>query len=339
MAGYVPAQPPIFILGGIMTRKESKQRDRDILMAFNEGCKVNDIAEKFGVSISKVRAVTKKETHEDKQKKYKRMREYKAEGHTMQEVADEFGVAQATAQYVCKGIAPQKSTPPTNDRGIKGDNEVASFIAERQKGFEYAGNYTGADGTVDLKCKECGSITTRSMITVRHNNIKCRECERIAKEKQEANKSVLKWFNGIVADIRKEEKRIKAQEREEARWHPCAVCGKPTKNKYTCSTKCSTKRNNTRKEQRRRIKIANALVDEDITLEGLYRRDKGICALCGEVCEWDDYEWRGGFKITGNNYPSLDHIIPIAKGGDHSWNNIQLAHRICNSLKADKVLA
>ena len=92
--------PNLLFIGGIMTREESKHRDRDILMAFNEGCKVNDIAEKFGVSISKVRAVTKKETHEDKQKKYKRMREYKAEGHTMQEVADEFGVAQATKSRV-----------------------------------------------------------------------------------------------------------------------------------------------------------------------------------------------------------------------------------------------
>lgn len=297
MAGYVPAQPPIFILGGIMTHQEKEIRNKE-------------------------------------------MRLYKAEGHTNKEVAEKFNLTEASAKLICKGIAPQKpKVIPTNKGIIKSDNEVASFIAERQKGFEYAGNYTGADGTVDLKCKECGSITTRSMITVRHNNIKCRECERIAKEKQEANKSVLKWFNGIVADIRKEEKQIKAQEEEEARWHPCAVCGKPTKNKYTCSAKCSTKRNNTRKEQQRRIKIANALVDEDITLEGLYRRDKGICALCGEVCEWDDYEWRGGFKITGNNYPSLDHIIPLAKGGEHSWNNIQLAHRICNSLKADKVLA
>lgn len=296
MAGYVPAQPPIFILGGIMTHQEKETRNKE-------------------------------------------MRLYKAEGHTNKEVAEKFNLTEATAKLICKGIAPQKSTPPTNDRGIKSDNEVASFIAERQKGFEYAGNYTGADGTVDLKCKECGSITTRSMITVRHKGIKCRECERIAKEKREANESLLKWFNGIVADIRKEEKQIKAQEKEEAKYHPCAVCGKPTKNKYTCSTKCSTKRNNTRKEQQRRIKIANALVDEDITLEGLYRRDKGICALCGEACEWNDYEWREGFKITGNNYPSLDHIIPLAKGGEHSWNNIQLAHRICNSLKADKVLA
>lgn len=324
-----------------MTRKESKQRDRDILMAFNEGCKVKDIAEMFGVSISKVRVVTKKETHEDKQKKYKRMREFKAEGHTMQEVADKFDVSQQTAQYVCKGIAPQKPTPPKGKGSgiLKDIGDVKADIERRQPGFLFAGNYTGADDTVDLKCKECGSVTTRSMITVRHNNIKCRECERIAKEKQEANKSVREWFNGIVADIRKEEKQIKKKEKEEARWHPCAVCGKPTKNKYTCSTKCSTKRNNTRKEQQRRIKIANALVDEDITLESLYRRDKGICALCGEACEWKDYEWRGGFKITGNNYPSVDHIIPLAKGGEHSWNNIQLAHRICNSLKADKVLA
>ena len=42
-------------------------------------------------------------------------------------------------------------------------------------------------------------------------------------------------------------------------------------------------------------------------------------------------------KHTAQMICSKDHIIPLAKGGEHSWDNIQLAHRICNSLKADKV--
>jgi 5-methylcytosine-specific restriction endonuclease McrA len=35
---------------------------------------------------------------------------------------------------------------------------------------------------------------------------------------------------------------------------------------------------------------------------------------------------------------TLDHIIPLAKGGDHTYENIKLAHMICNSYKSDKVV-
>jgi 5-methylcytosine-specific restriction endonuclease McrA len=34
--------------------------------------------------------------------------------------------------------------------------------------------------------------------------------------------------------------------------------------------------------------------------------------------------------------PSLDHILPLARGGAHDHSNLQLAHRICNSRKSDK---
>lgn len=30
---------------------------------------------------------------------------------------------------------------------------------------------------------------------------------------------------------------------------------------------------------------------------------------------------------------TIDHIVPLSVGGEHSMSNCQLAHRICNSLK------
>ena len=35
-------------------------------------------------------------------------------------------------------------------------------------------------------------------------------------------------------------------------------------------------------------------------------------------------------------YPTVDHIVPLSKGGTHTWNNVQLAHMACNSGKCDK---
>lgn len=50
------------------------------------------------------------------------------------------------------------------------------------------------------------------------------------------------------------------------------------------------------------------------------------CALCGEP-----------FRAT---VPALqatcDHIIPTSKGGRDHFENVQAAHRRCNSKKADK---
>ncbi len=277
-------------------------------------------------------------THAEKEIRNEAMRLFKAEGHTMQEVADKFNLSTGTVQLICKGIAPQPPISTPHNKGIlKDDNEVAKDIADRQVGFLYAGNYTGTDGTVDLKCKECGTISTRSMITVRHNNVRCRECERRAKEKQEANKSLLKWFDGLVADIQREEKAIAKQEREQTKYHPCVVCGKQTKRKKFCSKECYHKTTNYIRGSSDRLNRDN-IVDSDITLERLFHKEWGVCYLCGESCDWEDYSINdNGVFIAGNNYPSIDHIIPLSRGGVHSWDNVRLAHRICNSKKWARV--
>ncbi len=36
--------------------------------------------------------------------------------------------------------------------------------------------------------------------------------------------------------------------------------------------------------------------------------------------------------------PSIDHIVPITRGGTHTWDNAQLAHLLCNTRKGNKVL-
>ncbi len=116
----------------------------------------------------------------------------------------------------------------------------------------------------------------------------------------------------------------------------CANCGKtfvsnfPTK-KY-CSDKCA---NHYRKVKRRYKTIT---VDKNISIEGVALRDKNVCQLCGQLVDWDDYEVIDSVVICGNNYPSIDHIIPISLGGVHAWDNVQLAHRVCNSCKSNRYI-
>jgi 5-methylcytosine-specific restriction endonuclease McrA len=44
----------------------------------------------------------------------------------------------------------------------------------------------------------------------------------------------------------------------------------------------------------------------------------------------------GGNFITGDSYPSIDHVRPISKGGSHTWDNVMLAHKGCNSKKGNR---
>lgn len=74
--------------------------------------------------------------------------------------------------------------------------------------------------------------------------------------------------------------------------------------------------------------------DESISLHLLISRDNGICQICGKPVNSNDIE---NGRI-GGNYPSLDHIIPLSKGGTHTWGNVQLAHLSCNAKKHNHIV-
>lgn len=80
-------------------------------------------------------------------------------------------------------------------------------------------------------------------------------------------------------------------------------------------------------KQRREKQIAAGYV-EPVSYEKLYERDHGVCQICGMPVPDDkfaDNSWGG----------TIDHRVPLSKGGKHSQSNCQLTHRICNSLKSD----
>lgn len=80
-----------------------------------------------------------------------------------------------------------------------------------------------------------------------------------------------------------------------------------------------------------RCKAYGVEYDKDVTLKKVIQRDNGICQICGRPVDIEDK----GDRCVGALYPSIDHIIPLSKGGGHTWDNVQLAHMICNSIKCD----
>lgn len=78
------------------------------------------------------------------------------------------------------------------------------------------------------------------------------------------------------------------------------------------------------------------VVDKGITLKKLFKREDGICHICGGKCDYEDYWYtKNDIFVAGDNYPVIDHVIPVKKGGVHSWENVRLAHKLCNTKKSD----
>lgn len=54
----------------------------------------------------------------------------------------------------------------------------------------------------------------------------------------------------------------------------------------------------------------------------LFEKSQGVCALCGNPMTFEEL--------------TIDHIIPVVKGGSSHFNNLQGAHGECNNRRGDK---
>ena len=55
----------------------------------------------------------------------------------------------------------------------------------------------------------------------------------------------------------------------------------------------------------------------------LWDNQEGVCALCEQ-------------PMNGMNDGTIDHIIPLSKGGSKSYSNKQIVHRVCNEKKGNQ---
>ena len=220
---------------------------------------------------------------------------------------------------------------------------VENFL---DSGFSYVGGYVDCDHKVTIRCNTCGFEFERSMVTIRQGSkTQCRNCSRI--KRIEAAETVKK--NRVAKDALKME-REKQKESERltdlflrTRLVECKECGSvfsTTKsNVVFCSADCGRRFANRKRKDRRLSK--EKCINRGITAMSLYRRDNGVCWICGGQCDPNDKQSRNGTIICGNMYPSVDHIIPVCDGGEDSWENVRLAHRICNTKRyfAEKITA
>lgn len=218
--------------------------------------------------------------------------------------------------------------------------------------FEYLGGYKNYDSTIRIRCKVCNAEFNRNADAAIRHGITCPNCLAIERERIKSEKNIAKNIAKEKLILKKQaEKQQRQNEKDEQdkqrKYRTCKNCGvifySDTGRTLCDKCKKDTIRIRNRKyykskEIKRRIKIQSAMVDNDITVQALAERDNNICYLCNKPVDFSDYYDNGVTIICGNNYPSIDHVIPLAKGGLHSWDNVKLAHRICNSKKSDNLV-
>lgn len=111
------------------------------------------------------------------------------------------------------------------------------------------------------------------------------------------------------------------------------VCGaaiKGTAAKRVCARCAKVKSRSVRKHSQRARLYGGAY--ETVDPLKVFARDKWKCQLCGTATP---KRLRGTVDMAA---PELDHIIPLSKGGDHSYLNTQCACRSCNISKGSRAM-
>jgi 5-methylcytosine-specific restriction endonuclease McrA len=221
--------------------------------------------------------------------------------------------------------------------------------------FVYIGGYKNCESIITCKCLKCGTERTISAQRIRRPHIRsmipcecCIEIEKAQATKQQKYCAIcgVEIDNSrIVCSTECEAER--AVRMREQKFIPklkkCRECGNEYMTEFRrggigliefCSEKCkeeaTTKvkqEQHRRKDIKRRKRLAeNGKADYSITLRKVIQKFGLTCALCGKKVNTKVHS-------NHNDYPSIDHIIPVSKGGTHTWGNVQLAHRGCNSTK------
>lgn len=81
--------------------------------------------------------------------------------------------------------------------------------------------------------------------------------------------------------------------------------------------------------ERRRARMKGVYVGPKAPRFKIADRDGWRCGLCGEAIP----------RVVMHGHPlylTIDHIVPLSKGGEHSPSNVQAAHAVCNYSKGDR---
>lgn len=310
-----------------------------------------DIAKATGIDISSVNNILFRKFGVERKNRKQRVYECDVDidaierdyinGANTYELAEKYGVCHTTIGkwmkkrgYVCtKNTGGDKGRETQRKRAIE---KIESKLVNTGGNISLV-EFCGYKSV--FKCNDCGYVFEITSHTARVSNyISCPSCER-------EKRSSLLTERKAQREAEKEAKRQAEYSKEKH----CSFCGcvfhSENATSLYCSKRCKRKAKKQRdieagktpKRRKRdtahraRAREYGVPYDSSITKEKLIERDGITCAICGKPCDPNDTSWGS----CGPLYPSIDCIIPMKKGGGFVWDNVQLAHVICNSNKRD----
>lgn len=199
---------------------------------------------------------------------------------------------------------------------------------------------SGVDPAEPVRCAECQVV-----VDVKNRGVRkyyCPPC--LAARNRECNTRYVERLRASSEVLEEREVRRKT------RLAPCTVCNgvaqqdeRHARFTTTCSTECFREESRRRRAiwnaqnraeraaaMRRRRTRKRAVSIEKVDAFGLWHRDEGCCGLCGDLIDLD-------LRYPHPDSLSIDHVIPLSKDGDHTWENTQPAHLTCNRHKGARV--
>jgi 5-methylcytosine-specific restriction endonuclease McrA len=111
----------------------------------------------------------------------------------------------------------------------------------------------------------------------------------------------------------------------------CPLYG--TKVRSTCPCcEPGVRRERSRAAKDKRDKRIKSAERETVVARKVFDRDGWMCRLCGIATP---KELRGTYE---NNAPEMDHVVPVARGGAHTYANTQCLCRSCNGWKSARTM-
>ena len=85
----------------------------------------------------------------------------------------------------------------------------------------------------------------------------------------------------------------------------------------------------------RRARLKSVRIDR-YSREAVWERDSGLCHLCNLPTPPPNGYDQPAPKMQPESF-TVDHVIPISKGGADAFDNVRTAHFICNTRKSAKL--
>jgi len=206
------------------------------------------------------------------------------------------------------------------------------YKCTRCKALKSEDNFYFSKGKVNGWCKECFRQDHRNKYSPskgQTDNVrKCRECKKEYAPKQRTES----YFCSRNCKDKNRSRKDKAKRINSKFDRICIGCEKvipktARADKKWCSEECASKVRGHTMNVTRRIRTNEPL--GDFSRLDIYRRDDWVCQICKKPVDKT-------LSFPDPYCASLDHIVPLSRGGTHESTNVQLTHLSCNTSKGNR---